>query len=72
MRILDRYLLTRFASTFFSAFAIVLFIFIFQAIWLFIDELAGKDLDIGIIGRFLLYYLPTIVDDVMPLAVLLT
>lgn len=72
MRILDRYLLSRFASTFFSAFAIVLFIFIFQAIWLFIDELAGKDLDIGIIGRFLLYYLPTIVDDVMPLAVLLT
>lgn len=72
MRILDRYLLARFATTFFSAFAIVLFIFIFQAIWLFIDELAGKDLDVGIIGRFLFYYLPTIVDDVMPLAVLLT
>jgi lipopolysaccharide export system permease protein len=72
MRILDSYLLKRFASTFFSAFAIVLFIFIFQAIWLFIDELAGKDLDITIIGKFLIYYLPTIVDDVMPLAVLLT
>lgn len=72
MRILDSYLLKRFASTFFSAFAIVLFIFIFQAIWLFIDELAGKDLDIAIIGKFLIYYLPTIVDDVMPLAVLLT
>jgi lipopolysaccharide export system permease protein len=39
---------------------------------LFIDELAGKDLDIAIIGKFLIYYLPTIVDDVMPLAVLLT
>ena len=72
MRILDSYLLKRFASTFFSAFAIVLFIFIFQAIWLFIDELAGKDLDITIIVKFLIYYLPTIVDDVMPLAVLLT
>ena len=72
MRILDSYLLKRFASTFFSAFAIVLFIFIFQAIWLFIDELAGKDLDITIIAKFLIYYLPTIVDDVMPLAVLLT
>ena len=72
MRILGSDLLKRFASTFFSAFAIVLFIFIFQAIWLFIDELAGKDLDITIIGKFLIYYLPTIVDDVMPLAVLLT
>ena len=72
MRILDRYILSQFARTFFSVFVIVLFIFIFQAIWLFIDELAGKDLDIQIIGKFLLYYMPTIIDDVLPLAVLVT
>ena len=72
MRILDRYLLTQFVRTFFSVFLIVLFIFIFQAIWLFIDELAGKDLDLEIIGKFLLYYMPTIIDDVLPLAVLVT
>lgn len=72
MRILDRYLLNQFVRTFLSVFLIVLFIFIFQAIWLFIDELAGKDLDLEIIGKFLLYYMPTIVDDVLPLAVLVT
>lgn len=72
MRILDRYILNQFARTFFSVFVIVLFIFIFQAIWLFIDELAGKDLDLQIIGKFLLYYMPTIIDDVLPLAVLVT
>ncbi|MGA0384455.1 MAG: LptF/LptG family permease, partial [Flavobacteriaceae bacterium] len=72
MRILDRYLLHQFVRTFFSVFLIVLFIFIFQAIWLFIDELAGKDLDLEIIGKFLLYYMPTIIDDVLPLAVLVT
>ena len=46
-------------------------IFIFQTVWLFIDDLAGKDLDIWIIGKFLLYYMPTLIDKVLPLTVLL-
>jgi lipopolysaccharide export system permease protein len=46
-------------------------IFIFQTVWLFIDDLAGKDLDIGIIGKFLFYYMPTLIDKVLPLTVLL-
>lgn len=49
-----------------------MFIFIFQTIWLFIDDLAGKDLDIWIIGKFLLYYMPTLIDKVLPLTVLLS
>jgi lipopolysaccharide export system permease protein len=49
-----------------------MFIFIFQTIWLFIDDLAGKDLDIGIIGKFLMYYMPTLIDKVLPLTVLLS
>jgi len=47
-------------------------IFIFQTIWLFIDDLAGKDLDLLIIGKFLMYYTPTLVDKVLPLTVLLS
>jgi len=46
-------------------------IFIFQTVWLFIEDLAGKDLDIWIIGKFLLYYMPTLIDKVLPLTVLL-
>ena len=46
-------------------------IFIFQAIWLFIDDLAGKGLDLWVIGKFLLYYSPSLVPTVLPFTVLL-
>ncbi len=72
MKILDRYILSRFLYNFFSSFAILMFIFIFQTIWLFIDDLAGKDLDLWIIGKFLFYYMPTLIDKVLPLTVLLS
>ncbi|MCL6273182.1 LptF/LptG family permease [Muricauda sp. 2012CJ35-5] len=47
-------------------------IFIFQGIWLFIDDLAGKGLGIVIIGKFIFYFIPTLVDKVLPLTVLLS
>lgn len=46
-------------------------IFIFQTIWLFIDDLAGKGLDIIIIGKFLFYIMPNLTEKVLPLTVLL-
>ena len=49
-----------------------MFIFIFQTIWLFIDDLAGKGLDIVIIGKFLFYLLPNLTEKVLPLTVLLS
>ncbi|MEM1260285.1 MAG: LptF/LptG family permease [Bacteroidota bacterium] len=64
-------MLSRFLYNFFSSFAILMVIFIFQTVWLFIDDLAGKDLDIWIIGKFLFYYMPTLIDKVLPLTVLL-
>ncbi|TKD66296.1 MULTISPECIES: LptF/LptG family permease [Flavobacteriaceae] len=64
-------MLSRFLYNFFSSFAILMIIFIFQTVWLFIDDLAGKDLDLAIIGKFLLYYMPTLIDKVLPLTVLL-
>lgn len=48
-----------------------MFIFIFQAIWFFIEEFAGKGLDLLIIAKFLFYYSPTLVNKVLPLTVLL-
>ena len=48
-----------------------MFIFIFQAIWFFIDEFAGKDIDLEIVGKFLFYYSPNLVPNVLPLTVLL-
>lgn len=49
-----------------------MFIFIFQTIWLFIDDLAGKGLDVVIIGKFLFYLLPDLTEKVLPLTVLLS
>ncbi|HCQ24867.1 MAG TPA: permease [Flavobacteriaceae bacterium] len=54
-----------------GVFAICMIIFIIQTFWLFVDDLAGKGLDIIIILRFLLYYSPKLVPLVLPLSVLL-
>lgn len=71
MKILDRYILTSFIQTFLTVFIILFFIFILQGIWLFIAELAGKDLDIFVVIKFLGFYSPTIVPLVLPLSILL-
>jgi lipopolysaccharide export system permease protein len=57
--------------TFITVFVILFFIFVLQGIWLFISELAGKDLDLWTIIKFLSYYAPTIVPLVLPLSILL-
>lgn len=72
MKILDQYILSRFLYNFFSSFVILIVIFIFQGIWLFIDDLAGKGLGMVIIGKFIFYFIPTLVDKVLPLTVLLS
>ena len=71
MKILDRYILTSYLKTFFSVFIILVLIFILQTIWLYIKELAGKDLDIVVIAKFLLYFLPKLMPLVLPLTILL-
>lgn len=72
MKILDRYILTSFLTTFTTVFVILFFIFILQGIWLFIADLAGKDLDTFLIVKFLVFYAPKIVPLVLPLSVLLS
>ena len=46
-------------------------IFVLQAVWLYISELAGKDLDIDTILKFLLYITPTLIPLILPLTILL-
>jgi len=72
VKILDKYLLKTFLITFTTVFVILFFIFILQTIWLFIAELAGKDLDIGLVIKFLLFSMPRIIPLVLPLSVLLS
>ncbi len=71
MKILDKYLLKSFLITFTTVFVILFFIFILQTVWLFISELAGKDLDFFMVVKFLVFSMPRIVPMVLPLSVLL-
>lgn len=71
MKILDKYLLKTFLLTFTTVFVILFFIFILQTVWLFIAELAGKDLDLLLVLKFLLFSMPRIIPLVLPLSVLL-
>jgi lipopolysaccharide export system permease protein len=71
VKILDKYLLKTFLITFTTVFVILFFIFILQTIWLFIAELAGKDLDFLLILKFILFSMPRIIPLVLPLSVLL-
>lgn len=49
-----------------------MFIFVLQGVWLYISELAGKDLDITVTAKFIIYYMPKLIPLVVPLTVLLT
>ena len=46
-------------------------IFILQSVWLYISELAGKDLEIDVIFKFLVFVTPRLVVLVLPLTILL-
>lgn len=72
MKVLDRYILTRFLFNFISSFLIIVLIFIFQTIWLYIDELAGKGLSILVIMKFVGLMLPNLIPLILPLTVVLS
>ena len=44
---------------------------ILQMIWLYISELAGKDLELSVIGKFIIYGSPTLIPLTLPLSILL-
>ena len=71
MKILDRYILTTYLKTFLTVFIILMFIFVLQAVWLYIGDLAGKDLDASVIAKLLLYVTPTLIPLILPLTILL-
>ena len=69
--LLDRYILKSYLNVLVSFFFVLMFIFIIQTVWVFIDEFAGKGLDVSVLLRFLLYYSPKLIPLVLPLTILL-
>jgi len=72
VKIVDQYILSSFVKSFLSVFTILYFIFVLQGVWVYIEELAGKDLDLFTVARFLFYYSPRMISMVLPLSVLLS
>lgn len=49
-----------------------MFIFVLQTVWLYISELAGKDIDVWVILKFLWFFSPKLIPLVLPLTILVT
>ena len=71
MKKLDRFLIRSFIGPFFVTFFLVIFILSLQFLWLYIDELVGKGLGLGVIFEFLGWAACTLIPMALPLATLL-
>lgn len=68
---LDWYVLKKFLLVFAGAFFVVLFVFMMQFTWRYVDDLIGKGLSFDILAKFYWYMAQTLVRDSLPLSVLL-
>ena len=70
MKKLDQLLLKSFLGPLLLTFAISVFVLLMQLVWLYVDDMVGKGLDIGVIAELLLYASATVVPMALPIAVL--
>jgi lipopolysaccharide export system permease protein len=68
---LDRFVLRSFIGPLILTFFIVLIILILQFLWMYVDELAGKGLEIKIVAELLFQFALSFVPMALPLAILL-
>lgn len=71
LKILNRYILTQFLKPFLITFFVTLFFFILQFIWVWVDELIGKGLDMLIVLKLIIYLAATLVPKALPISILL-
>jgi len=71
MKKLDKFILKSFIGPFCATFFLVLFILALQFLWIYIDELVGKGLGLGVIFEFLGWAACTLIPMALPLATLL-
>ena len=68
---LYQYIIKSFLGTFVLTFFIVVFIWVMQFVWLYVDDLVGKGLEFKIIAELLFYTSITAIPMSLPLALLL-
>lgn len=64
--------LRTFIGPFVATFFISLFVLVMQFLWKYIDELAGKGLEMSVIGELLLYASANLIPMAIPLSILLS
>ena len=72
MRKLDQFTLKAFIGPFVAILFLVVFVLVMQFLWIYIDELVGKGLGLGVILEFMMWGAFTILPTALPLAVLLS
>lgn len=71
MKKIDLFMLRSFVGPLVLTFFIVLIIFILQFLWMYVDELAGKGLELKVLAELLFQFSLTFVPLSLPLAILL-
>lgn len=71
MKRLHWYIIKSFIGPFFVTLLISLFILLMQFLWVYLDELVGKGLEFSVILEFIIYTLAMLMNNALPLAMLL-
>ncbi len=71
MKKLDRFVLKSFIGPLILTFFIVIIILILQFLWMYVDELAGKGLEVKILAELIFQFSLSFVPTALPLAILL-
>ena len=71
MKKVDKFVLKSFIGPLILTFFIVLIILLLQFLWMYIDELAGKGLNVNILAELLFQFSLSFVPTALPLAILL-
>ena len=72
MKVIDRFLLKTYVAPFILTFLVVLFVFLMQFLWKYVDDLVGKGLEIIILLKLIFYISFTFMPMSIPLAALLS
>ena len=68
---IDSYLLKHFLGLLFMTFLICVFILLMQFVWMHVNDLVGKGVEIKVLAEFFIYAVTSVVPLALPLAILL-
>ena len=71
MKKIDSYLLKHFLGLLFMTFLICVFILLMQFVWMHVNDLVGKGVEIKVLAEFFIYAVTSVVPLALPLAILL-